>query len=96
MYEMVERILPFAQWGDGWAHGPWMMGWSMMAWFGPIMMFIFLAVLIIALILFIRWITASMGGRTKADDSALEILKKRYARGEIGKEEFEAKKKDLT
>jgi len=28
--------------------------------------------------------------------SALEVLKKRYARGEIGKEEYEEKKKDLA
>ncbi len=28
-------------------------------------------------------------------DSAINILKDRYARGEIGKEEFEEKKKDL-
>lgn len=30
-----------------------------------------------------------------SSESAAEILKKRYARGEISKEEFEAMKKDL-
>jgi len=35
-------------------------------------------------------------GRGARPDSALEILRERYVRGESGKEEFEAKKRDLT
>ena len=31
-----------------------------------------------------------------APETALEVLKKRYARGEIGKEEFAEKKRDLA
>jgi putative membrane protein len=83
-----------AQWGGhGWGCGPWMMGGS---WW-PVMMLVFWAVVIVAIILLIRWLLASSSrGAHRGEESALEILQKRYARGEIDKQEFEEKRKDLN
>jgi len=55
---------------------------------------IFSILVIIGLVLLIKYLWES-GGAKREQESALEILKKRYARGEINKEEFEEKKKDL-
>ncbi len=85
-----------AQWGG---HGPGMMGWGYgMGWLGMIFMSIFWIAVIVGVILLIRWLIVSTGGkgqRTSGEDSPLEILKRRYARGEINKDEFEEKKRDL-
>lgn len=83
----------------GWGMGPGMMGWGNMGWFGGIFMVIFWVLLIVLIVLLIRWLLSSghAGNRDHVGgESALEILKKRYARGEIDKEEFEAKKRDLS
>lgn len=83
-----------AQWGMG----PGMMGWGGygMGWFGSIIMAVFWVAVIVGIIFLIRWLAVSSGyGGRGAGDSPLEILKKRYARGDINKEEFEQKKKDL-
>jgi putative membrane protein len=85
----------FAQWrGYEWGHGPGMMGW-----FGPIMMVVFWIAVIVGIILLIRWLVISTRGAAsgaRSEDAAMEILKRRYARGEINKAEFEEKKKDLV
>ena len=87
-----------AQWSDyrgGWMPGPGMMGWG---WFGWIFMIIFWGLIIVGLIFLIRWLAGLSWSRASIDkphDSALEILKQRYAKGEINKEEFDQKKRDL-
>ena len=63
-------------------------GWGMMA-----MMFLFWILFIVGLVVGIRWLLGK--GNEQKQDSAIEILRQRYARGEINKEEFEVKKKDL-
>ena len=55
-------------------------------------------------VLVIWVVVALLGGATSSSstdsssrvESPLEVLKKRYARGEINKEEYEEKKRDLA
>lgn len=54
---------------------------------------------VIVLVLIIWWAWSYFKRNRDAEHSktaALDILKERYAKGEIGKAEFEEKKKDLT
>ena len=62
-------------------------------WFGGgIMMILFW----VAVIIFVVWIVREVGGKNNGrSNSTLDILKERYAKGEIDKKEFEEKKKDL-
>jgi putative membrane protein len=94
---------PLAQYGGGyggWGMGPGMMGWGYygMGWIGMIIMIAFWVAVIVGIVFLIRWIIHSTGSSIRKgdpEDSPLEILRRRYARGEIQKEEFEIKKKDL-
>jgi putative membrane protein len=84
----------------GYGMGPGMMGWGYgMGWVGMILMVAFWVAVIVGIVFLIRWLVISTRGGSRGDtseDSALDILRKRYARGEINKEEFEEKKNDLV
>jgi len=64
---------------------------------GYVLMVAFLAVGIVALVLWVKsWLERGRpGSASREPESALEVLKKRYARGEINKQEFDEKRKDL-
>jgi putative membrane protein len=76
--------------------GPWMMGGFGWGWFMPIIMIVFWGLIIWGIVALVRGLSTGSGGSSTQADSTLEILKRRYARGEITKEEFEEKKKDLA
>ena len=78
-------------WGDlGWGSG-W--GWGMI---GAMHMVLWWVLIILGIAVLAKWLISSgaRDGRSTGGN-ALEILKERYARGEIGKDEFEQKKRDL-
>ncbi len=84
--------------GGGWGMmGPGIMGGFGWMWFMPIFFIIFWGLVIWGIVALVRGLSGSRGSDSStAADSALEILKNRYARGDISKEEFEEKKKDLA
>lgn len=84
----------FAHGNNNFPMGNWdhMMGWG----FGGMFMWlIFLIIIVAGVYLIVK------GGRSQTPsgglpgESALDILKKRYARGEINKEDFDRMKKDI-
>lgn len=83
--------------------GPHMMGWDggySMMFFGPLFMLLFLAVLIAAVVLLVRWAGGSWPALTAPPHAPpgrtpLDILKERFARGEIDKDEFEERRRVL-
>ncbi len=77
-------------WGLGYG------GWgSWMGWVGPALMVAVWALIITGSVFLIRSLVRH-GQGWRHEDSALEILKRRYAQGEVSKEEYEEKRKDLT
>lgn len=88
---------------ERYAWGPHMMwwggGWYAMI-FGPLFMTLFLAVLIAAVVVLVRWLGGPWSGtmpppHAQPGRTPLDILKERFARGEIDKNEFEERRRVL-
>ena len=77
-------------WGNMVGYGAW---WGM----GWLFMVLFWLAIILAVVALLKWLIGtsshSEGPRTK---DAIDILRERYARGEIGRDEFQEKKRDLS
>jgi putative membrane protein len=82
---------------DSYGYGPHMMWWGggygMI--FGPLIMILVLAAVIAAAVLLVRWVGGPWPATAPSHHTPLDILKERYARGEIDKEEYMRRRADL-
>jgi putative membrane protein len=73
----------------GWGAGTsWMLG-------GSIIMILFWVLIIVGIVFLVRWIAGDGRSSAGREETPLEILKKRYARGEITKAQYEEMKKAI-
>jgi putative membrane protein len=75
-------------WGYGWWFFPHL-------WFGGAFSALLWVAVLVAVIYAVRSVMRTTSGRSGDGETPVEILKKRYARGEITKEDFDRIKEDL-
>lgn len=93
-------LAPAAAWAQdrpydwGWGMHPMWWAWGAGGILMMVMMLVFWGLIIAGIVLALRWLVRQ--GNGSRSDAALEILRQRYARGEINRDEFEARRRDLT
>lgn len=77
---------------QGGMHGGWLAAWPWLALWILLKLTVW-ALVITGLVLGVRWLRRETSGNRLT--APLEILKTRYARGELSREEFDAMKREL-
>jgi len=84
---------------DRYGYGPHMMWWGGGWFFGPLFMILVLAVVIALAVLLVRWLGGLAQGPASSPPpqgrAPRDILKERFARGEIDQEEYESRRRVL-
>lgn len=83
---------PPADWQGRYDHMMWGSGYGMV---GGLMMLLFWGVVIVLIVLAVKWFTDNQAGGNRGRRDAIDILRERFAAGEIDEEEFESRKKAL-
>lgn len=86
-------FLASAHYGDGSFGHHMNMGYGSFG--GGILEILFWILIVIGIIYLVKHLSRGREKGERKEERAIEILKERYARGEISKEEFEQKKKEL-
>ena len=78
-------------------YGPhmWDGGWWML--FGPLTMIVTICAFVVLAVLLVQWLAGGMrvSGASAGSETALEILRSRFARGEIDQKEFDERRRVL-
>ncbi|WP_435115620.1 SHOCT domain-containing protein [Halolamina sp. C58] len=83
-------------WHDGMWNGGHMASWGSWGWGMMLFGLLWMTLLVAVPLSFIYWLGTRSESHGPAEDSALAVLQERYARGEIGDEEFGRRRAGLV
>ena len=68
-------------------------GWGFV---GVLHMLLWWVLIVLGIVVLVKWLAGAKSNSRAGGDRALEILRERYARGEIDTDEFDKRKRDLA